>query len=77
MTDKYCPKKTIWVTMPAVVLANEVPNFGPDTTYWLENTMVVELEDPLFDADWRLEVPPAEAPSSPALWDEETQELSS
>ena len=77
VTDKYCPKKTIWVTMPAVVLANEVPNFGPDTAYWLENTMVVELEDPLFDADWRLEVPPQEAPASPDLWDEETQELSS
>lgn len=82
VTDKYCPKKTIWVTMPAVVLTNDVPNFGPDAPYWEENTVVVHLEDPLFDPDWRLEMPPPEpaaqalVPPSPGLWDEDTVELS-
>lgn len=73
VTDKYTPKKTLWVSMPAVVLLNEVPNFAPEDRYWAENAMVVVIEDPLYDPDWRLEVPPS--PASEELWDEPTQEF--
>lgn len=59
VTDKYRPKQTIHVRMPAVVLLNELPDFGTEWRYWQANTQVVEIDGPLY--------PPPPTPPTPRL----------
>lgn len=70
VTDKYTPKKTIWVNMPAVVLSNDAPNFGPEDAYWRENAVLAYVDELLYDPDWKQDATP---PASPTLWDEDTE----
>lgn len=46
-TDKYRSKRTINVTMPAIVLCNTIPEFD-EVRYWVENTTVVEINSRLY-----------------------------
>lgn len=48
MTDKYKHKTTIYVDMPAIVLCNTLPDFGKESAYWVENSMIVEITDKLY-----------------------------
>ena len=69
VTDKYTPKKTIWVNMPAVVLQMTPPTLalrmptGGRTLCW-------PVDELLYDPDWKQDATP---PASPTLWDEDTE----
>ena len=44
--------------MPAVVLSNDAPNFGPEDAYWRENAVLAYVDELLYDPDWKLEATP-------------------
>ena len=69
VTDKYTPKKTIWVNMPAVVLSNDAPNFGPEDAYWRRTLCWPTWTSCSMTliGSWRLRLQPI------ALWDEDTE----
>lgn len=48
VTDKYVHKKTVYVDMPAIVLSNDLPDFGKEQAYWEENSQIIVISESLF-----------------------------
>lgn len=48
-TDKYRPKQTIINDKPAIVLLNDKPDFADEYEYWSNNSVLVEITEPLFN----------------------------
>lgn len=48
ITDKYMKKKTVHVTMPAIVILNDDPAFQKEHSYWTENTMIARVNELMF-----------------------------
>lgn len=48
VTDRYRHKTDIVNYKPAIWCCNQKPFFGDDEEYWLENSVIVEIDEPLF-----------------------------
>jgi hypothetical protein len=51
LTDKYVKKINVKNDKPAIILANEMPQFGEEQSYWETNTLICSIEYKLFNED--------------------------
>lgn len=51
LTDKYVKKINVKNDKPAIILANEMPQFGEEQSYWEANTLICSIEYKLFNED--------------------------
>lgn len=49
LTDKYVKKLDVFNNKPAIVLTNVMPNFEDESGYWMDNTVIVQVTEKLYN----------------------------